>query len=205
MNILKDFFSGSIITTPFGWDRGPADAANLDPCGNVWPRLHHAIDRFGREVVESPIDAEAVIFLPRDAQGNSVLRLIGDDAEARLYHFRQAEFSDEAAAAIETGGKLAMGAPIAPAGDVGLGFGGAHLHYSIILWPGAYDDFLKEALGDEWDIDRTAAMAAQYGKPFLGQIAQRRVKWMNDAIIARVDPFSGRLGYFVDSWRIFGL
>jgi hypothetical protein len=196
------FFPKSVITTPFGWDAETFPSA---------PRLHHAVDRAGKGSVFSPVKAEKVIWIDSDSQGNSVLRLIFLGGEVRILHFLRDELDSLILASAISNAGIDAGTRIGPAGNKGIsisssGGDGRHIHYSLILSPGAYDDQLAQLAGPGWNSDRSSDFRAKYGKAFIQEAAIRGVRWMNQYVIAKADPYYvGRIRFVVDSVKLFGL
>jgi hypothetical protein len=205
MNLPLDcsvFFPSSTITTGFGWDP-------LTFPGH--PRIHTAVDRAGKGIVHSPVSASRTAWIDNDAEGCSVFRLFFDGGEFRMLHFLRAELDSGALAAAIAHAPLAKGAPIGPTGNHGLsvpmnGGTGRHVHYSLILEPGAYDNDLQVLSGGSWNSDRTSDYRAKYGAPFISQAAQRGIQWMNEFCIARNDPYyDGKLRFYINTYRFFGM
>lgn len=196
------FFPGSVITTRFGWDPVPPG-----------PRIHHAVDRAGTGIVCLPFDAERAEFIRADAQGNSVLRLFaaGGALELRLLHFLPGELSGEIQAAchIKRGRPLPAGTPIGPAGNAGLsvsvtGGDGRHVHYSLLLSPGAYDAELSR-LAPGWSSDASPAWRAQYGEAFDKEKRTRGIRWINGLALIKHDPWTGKDRIIVNTASVMGL
>jgi hypothetical protein len=195
------FYPGSSITTRFGWDP--------DPPG---PRIHHAVDRAGSAaIVCLPFAAERVEWIDEDANGCSVLRAFCDDStlELRMLHFLRAELSPGILEAVAKGRPTLTGQPIGPAGNKGLavskhGGDGRHVHYQLMLVPGAYDAEL-DTLAPTWSVDRRKELAARYGPAFLRDCVAREVAWINERALCRRDPWTGRLRIIIDSAGILGL
>jgi hypothetical protein len=189
------FLSNSQVTTGFGWD--PYTFKNR-------PRIHPAIDRAGRGIVRSPLKARRAIWIDDDAEGCSVLRLLFEGGELRLLHFIRGELDSGALAAAIAGAGLEIGSPLAPTGNHGLSVSsgkgdGRHVHYSLVLEPGAYDDDLLARIGQIWNSDYTSTYRARYGQSFIVDAAKRGITWMNAHVIARHDPYyDGKLRFYVN-------
>lgn len=196
------FFPHSTITTGFGWDPYTYPGH---------PRIHTAVDRAGKGIVHTPIAAEKTAWLDNDAEGCSVFRLFFDGGEFRMLHFLRGELDSGALAAALAGAPLGQGAPIGPTGNHGLsvsksGGDGRHVHYSLILEPGAYDEDLKTLAGAGWNSDHSADYRSRLGPAFIAQAAQRGIRWMNAFIIARADPYyDGKLRFYVNTDRLFSM
>jgi hypothetical protein len=188
------FFPGSTVTTRFGWD--------TDPPG---PRIHHAIDRAGSGIVHSPIAASSSAWIDNDAQACSVIRLIIDGGELRLLHFIRSELVEDTLQDLLKGASIEAGQPLGPTGNHGLsipskGGTGRHVHYSLVLKPGAYDKDLADHFGPGWKNDWSADYRAKYGRAYIEEAAKRGVRWANDSIIAKADPYAdGRLRFYVNT------
>jgi hypothetical protein len=195
------FFPGSQVTTAFGWD--PYTFRNR-------PRIHPAIDRAGKGLVHSPLKAERSAWIDNDAEGCSVLRLFFEGGELRLLHFIRGELDSGALAAAITGAGLEAGAPIGPTGNHGLsvaaGSGdGRHVHYSLVLEPGVYDDDLATKIGSIWNSDYSSSYRDRYKQPFIDEVRARGITWMNAHIIARHDPYyDGKLRLYINP-AVYGL
>jgi hypothetical protein len=195
------FLPGSQIAVGFGWD--PCTFKNR-------PRIHTAIDRAGMGIVRSPIAAEKTAWIDNDAEYCSVFRLFFAGGELRMLHFIRGELDSGALAAALVGAGLEIGAPIGPTGNHGLsvssnGGNGRHVHYSIILEPGVYNDDLEARLGASWNSDYSANFRAKYGPAFIDQVKQRCITWMNTKVIARHDPYyNGALRFYVNP-AVYGL
>lgn len=200
----KKFFPGARVTTAFGWDEGPANRASLDPSGSVWPRIHHALDLAGAGNVCCPFAPTLTKWDEDDGLGDSRLRIKGHGIEFRMLHFRREELNEETRVLILQGLPIDEGAAIGPAGDVGISFG-RHVHLEIILEPGARDSELYRMLGDRWNLDRQPYYAALYKKVYTDQVKKRKVLWMNEAIVSKVDPITGREAFYIDPRHILGL
>ena len=196
------YFPSSQVSVGFGWDPFTFPGR---------PRIHTAIDRAGPGVVRCPVKAERSAWIDDDAEDCSVLRLFFPGGELRLLHFIRGELDSGALAAGLAKAGLALGAPIGPAGNHGLsvssrkGGDGRHVHCSLILEPGQYDDDLAARIGASWNSDRSADYRSHYGQPFIAQASQRGITWMSAHIIARHDPYySGALRFYVDP-AVYGL
>jgi hypothetical protein len=195
MLYCKAFFPGSTVTTRFGWDEYTFPGR---------PRIHPAIDRAGRGTISVPVDAASSQWIRADSQGCSVLRLFFRGGELRMLHFNQAELSNGALAKALVGAPIAKGEKIGPAGNTGLsvsksGGDGRHLHLSLVLEPGTYDDQLCRVIGDGWNVDRAVSWRDRYGRPFIDECSRRSITWMNQHVIARYDPYyNGRMRYYID-------
>lgn len=199
---LSNFFPGSIITTDFGWDPWTFRGR---------PRIHVAVDRAGPGLVRSPIEAEQSSWIDNDAEGCSVFRLFFEGGEFRMLHFLREELDSGALASAITHAPLALGAPIGPVGNHGLsvpsrGGSGRHVHYSLILEPGIYDDDLAVLVGERWAEDLSSTYRTRLGPAFTSQVTIRGIQWMNESIIARKDPYyNGALRFYLNTNRLFGL
>ncbi|MBL8967012.1 MAG: hypothetical protein JNG85_08385 [Spirochaetaceae bacterium] len=193
------FFPGAQVTTRFGWD--------LEPPG---PRIHHAIDKAGRGIVCAPFGFERVEWIDRDALGCSVLRCFADSGqiELRILHFLKAELSPGLADAISRGRGLPAGAPLAPAGNVGLslsrsGGDGRHVHYSLLLDHTAYG-LEMTSLRPGWGVDKRAEFTKRYGPEFEADCKRRQVRWISEVACGKHDPWTQRERVIVDSMAFFG-
>jgi hypothetical protein len=201
LKVDKGFFLNSQVTTAFGWDPFTFKAR---------PRIHPALDRAGKGIVFCPVEAERSKWIDDDAEGCSVLRLFFPGGELRMLHFIREELDSGALSAGLAGAGLKMGSPIGPTGNHGLsasvnGGDGRHVHFSLILEPGAYDDELRAKIGSIWDSDYSADYRARYGTPFIDEAKKRGITWMNARIIARHDPYySGAIRFYVNP-AVYGL
>jgi hypothetical protein len=195
---LVNFFPGSTITTRFGWDK--------DPPG---PRIHHAVDRAGPGDVRLPFDAEKVEWIDADGQGNSVIRAFADGGalELRMLHFIRAEIDPDFLHAALAGHAVKEGAKIGPTGNKGLsvatvpGGTGRHVHYSLLLRPGIYDDEL-DALSPGWRVDLRDQLAHEHGPAFIRECTARGVIWINPEAMQKQDPWTGKARIIIDTARI---
>ena len=199
---VAGFYPESVITTRFGWDATTFPGA---------PRIHHAVDRAGPGIVRIPFDADRVEWHDADAQGNSVLRAFADGGamELRMLHFLPGELSAELRESIKHAREVPRGTPIGPVGNKGIavaaaGGTGRHVHYSLMLMPGFYDDQLDE-VAPGWRLDRTAEFSRLYGSHFVVERTRRAIRWMNDKVICKGDPWTNAERLVVDSATIFGL
>jgi hypothetical protein len=191
----KRFFPGSTITTRFGWDEDTFAGR---------PRIHPAIDRAGRGTVYVPVNALSCQWIDADSEGCSVLRLFFPGGELRLLHFNRDELDSGILASCLANASISKDSPIGSAGNTGIsvskrGGDGRHVHLSLIVEPGRYDDQLHRVIGDGWNNDRSSDWRARYGKPFIDECQKRSIFWMNQHIIARYDPYySGKPRFFID-------
>lgn len=197
------FLPYSLVTTDFGWDPWTFPGR---------PRIHPAVDRAGSGIVRSPVAAARSQWINNDAEGSSVLRLFFEGGEFRMLHFIREELDSGALAAAIAGAPLALGAAIGPTGNHGLSVSkngkgtGRHVHYSLVLEPGVYDDDLRYQVGRDWNADRTGEYRSKYGPDFSAQVTQRGISWMNEIVIARNDPYyNGSLRYYVNTGKLFDL
>jgi len=199
---LDDFFPRSVITTPFGWDTKTFPTR---------PRLHHAVDRAGSGIVHTPVEAESSQWIDDDAEGCSVLRLFFPGGEFRMLHFIRGELESAVLSAALVKAPIPAGTPIGPTGNHGLsvplnGGTGRHVHYCLILEPGVYDDKLKILAGAGWNNDHMSDYRSQYGKAFIADTAARGVRWMNEFIVARADPYyDGKLRFVVNTTKLWNV
>jgi hypothetical protein len=196
---LANFFPGSTITTRFGWDK--------DPPG---PRLHHAVDRAGPGVVHLPFDAEKVEWIDADAQGNSVIRAFADSGalELRMLHFLKEEVDPAFLHAALKGGPAPSGFPIGPTGNKGIFVAssegtGRHVHYSLLLKPGVYDEDLDQ-IAPGWNIDLKDQLVNEHGSAFIRECAARGVRWINTKALEKVDPWTGKARILIDTAGVLG-
>jgi len=202
MNLAFDpgFFPKSTVTTKFGWD---------DKTYPRSPRIHHAVDRAGPGVVSVPIDVDRVKWVDEDGLGCSVLRLQGNGFELRCLHFIKTELNATLVDAIKNYLSVKSGVVIGPAGNKGLsvaskGGTGRHVHYQLLLEPGAYDDQL-DAIHPGWLDNKIPEYTAKYGKKFTIEIAYRGILWMNEVAMEKYDPWFGKRLYCVDPLTLYGL
>jgi len=203
-DFLTDFYPASKVSTGFGWDIGPPTRAELDPSGAIWPRIHYGTDRHGAGLISCPINTLKTKWVRQDGNGNSVLRLIGDGVEVRMYHLNEPELDSSTRALVLQGLPIDKGATIGPSGNTGRSFG-RHLHYEVIAFPGTLDDALRRKYADLWDADKVPFYIDQYGGPFVRDVKKYRIRWMNDLALCRIDPYMAREVYLLDSRSIFGL
>jgi hypothetical protein len=161
-------------------------------------------DLWAENPVRVPCHYHQTKWIDDDGLGNSMLRLIGEDFELRMLHFFRAEISEEFAALMIQGLPAQCGDVIGPAGNMGVSFG-RHVHYALILAPGRFDDELIQAFGYEWDKDKLPGLVAQYGPALEQDRRARRIAWMNENVVARIDPYWGRESYQVNSVALLGL
>jgi hypothetical protein len=196
------FFPGSSITTPFGWDAETFPDA---------PRIHHAIDRAGPGVIRLPFDAERIEWIGADANGCSVLRAFALDGalELRMLHFIRDELKPEILRSAVVGRGAPAGIELGPAGNKGLSVSttrgdGRHLHYQLMLRPGAFDAELDQ-LTPAWSTNQREALAKRWGIAFLRECVTRKITWINGIALERMDPWTGRKRIIIDSAGILGL
>ena len=194
--------SGSVVTTGFGWDSGPV--GNKHP--EVWPRIHHAIDRAGPGIMTVPVTFDFAQWIPKDSLGCSVLRLINPREELRLLHINVSEMEPVTLDKLIQGKPLNKLDKIAPCGNTGMSFGdngGRHVHYTYMVLPGSYDDELIERFGDCWKQDKIPSMLANFGPDVARQIKARRISWMNSYVVCKVDPYWEKLMYVMNTEMVF--
>jgi len=188
------FFPGSQITTAFGWDPDP----------RFGPRVHHAVDRAGAGMVRLPFAAKRLDWKNADTVGNSVLRAFADPGiELRMLHFRPNERTPDLLNALRNGRGLPAGAPLAPAGDVGIG-SGRHVHYQLMLDPEC-DWTELDKLVPGWTQDDKTDWLSRYGLAFALERSRRGIRWINTRALRRADPWTGMDRIIIDSATILGL
>ena len=122
-----------------------------------------------------------------------------------MLHFIRAEIDKATLELALAHRPIPMGTTIGKTGNHGLsvsqnGGSGKHVHYSLILEPGKYDDALESSFGPGWKDDQRAAMRKAYGQVFDDQVKKRGIQWMNENIIAREDPYyNSALRYYVNT------
>ena len=157
-----------------------------------------------------PIEAERVEWYDADAQGNSVIRAFAHDrtVELRMLHFIKEELNPAFLELALKRAAVPAGMEIGPVGNKGLsvaaaGGTGRHVHYSLMLTPLIYDDYLDETFPG-WNIDKSEEYEKRYGPAFVVERAKRQVIWYSDRALCKMDPWTGKRRYIVDS-LIFGL
>jgi hypothetical protein len=199
---ISDLSPGIKVTGRPGWETGPKN-----PPPNIWPRYHLGTDLVSTGTIVCPIEGTATQWIPRDGQGNSVLRIMTRDEEVRMYHFKAVELGKEVQAAIQSGRGLHKGTPIAIPGNVGAvaGLGGGRvLHMLHIVRKAVYDEELTERFGDLWRGNVIDEEMARFGEPYAMQIQKHRIERANEILIERHDPFWGRQIYALNIANVFG-
>lgn len=192
------FFPGSVITTRFGWDPTPPG-----------PRIHHAIDRAGPGDLYTPEDYLRATWIPKDAQGNTILRLIGEGRELRIYHLYLTELSPTLREAIGLGKDVPAGTKIGPAGNVGIFVAsakgtGRHAHYVYYVDPQQHEEELDKRLTG-WQINRIKEIEAKLGRAFTDEIKKREISAYNDLAITKLDPWTKRVRVIVNTYAGWGM
>lgn len=203
MILNRRWFDGAInVNTPFGYD------CKTFPSN---PRIHLGQDyaplNGKRESTIAHTIISGKVQWHVDGQGNSILRQIWQDIEARYYHFRRDELTSDIIAALTVPGTIVEpGTAIGPAGNVGLkvagnGNDGSHVHL-VIVSPS--DKIVRQLIGSGWDVDASERYMLKYGDRFTDEALEWRVRWMNDRVIYRFDPMSQKYAYFLNPKVILG-
>jgi hypothetical protein len=220
MNVTRAFPYGEkvAITTGFGWDKGP-DITSLpksqqDAAKTIWPRFHKGVDlallnsvidklsfSFYMYPILSPVDAKGAIYVAKDDQGVSNLRLVGDWFEVRIKHMIYNELSRDILAIMDAKRDVPAGTRLGPTGNVGLSFGaapsyGRHLHYSFLTWGEEGEAYLKEKLSDGWNHDIAPELVAKNGAIVETIMGRGGIQWVGENVIRKSwDPFLQRACY----------
>lgn len=204
MILNRKWFDGAVnVNTPFGYDCKTFPSS---------PRIHLGQDYAPLNGKRESTIAHTIISGKLqwhiDGQGNSILRQIGKDIEARYYHFRRDELTSDIIAALTVPGTIVEpGTPIGPSGNIGLkiagnGNDGSHVHLVLIC----YDEkAIEQLLGAGWKIDERERYAMKYGNQFTEEALEWRVRWMNDKVIYRFDPMSQKYAYFLNPKVVLGV
>jgi hypothetical protein len=189
------WFPGSANAENFGWD--PETSEHKPP---IWPRVHLGNDYWSKSKTwPQAVITGAAEFMENDGDGNSILFLRAGAFEIQYYHFYKAELTPETRAACDKKGMIMAGAPLGPAGDVGVG-AGRHVHLVIKAKPGTD---LSPMLGVGWDEDKTKDFAEKYGDIFLEKALKRGILWMNEDVIYR-RVGGGPTAYYINPARVLG-
>lgn len=203
------FPSGSKITTNFGWDIGPKDVSKIDPNGEIWPRIHHAIDRISTGFMKVPFNYCRGYFIEKDKDFDySVLRLIIDNCELRILHINKNEIDKETKKKMDNGQLLIKNDYIAPCGNTGMSFDtnggdGRHAHYSFYIPCDLFDTELDNKFGKYWKEDLSKSMSKQYGKLFDQQISNRGIIWINSFAIKKWDKYWNKNMIIINTEKVF--
>lgn len=191
---------GSEVTTGFGWDVGPE---NADPL--TWPRIHHAIDRYGPGDICAPFDAGVARWIARDSLGCSVLRLMSGQAELRLVHINPPELDPDFFSLAFKMRPIPKGMRLGPCGNTGVSYGknaGRHLHYLYMVMPGAFSQELT-TLAPGWEKNDMPDLSKVHGIAFDREIDKRVIVSMNESVIRRWDPYWGREMLVLNTEKLF--
>jgi murein DD-endopeptidase MepM/ murein hydrolase activator NlpD len=202
----RDWFHGGVnVGTPFGWD-----TKTYYGSGRMHPAQDYAPNNGRREkdIPKAILSGRMTWMI--DAQGNSILRQIAGDFEARYYHFRRDELSSKVISAISVSGGdfVESGKEIGPVGNVGVsvagpGNDGSHVHLVIIC---KYDkiDSMASVIGADWNKDKTEYFSYNYGDEFVLKAREWRIDWMNENVICRFDPLTQAKAYYLNARKILG-
>lgn len=202
----REWFKGSVNSrTPFGWDTKTFSYGRMHPAQDYSPLNGRREETIAHAVIGGPVS-----WLVDDG-GNSVLRQYGDGVEVRYYHFKREELSSEVIAALTVKGTvIKAGTVLGPANHVGLsvasnGNDGSHVHLVIVAFPSIYED-IENIIGNKlWHTDKLDGFKRKYGEAFIVAVAQKKISWMNDDVIARFDPLSQKNAYYLNPRVVLGV
>jgi hypothetical protein len=144
-----------------------------------------------------------------DGQGNSILRQISGDFEARYYHFNRQELTSDIIAALSVPGLIVEpGVRIGPCSNIGIskagnGNDGSHVHLVIVCKEDKQTN-LTPLLGEGWAENKMDKYFLDFGNAFQELAQSWRVRWMNDKVIYRFDPMTQKYAYYLNPKAILG-
>lgn len=205
MTFNREWFKGAVnVKTAFGWDTKTFAWGRMHPAQDYSPLNGKREETIASTIIDGP-----VLWLI-DNQGNSVLRQFGNGIEVRYYHFKRDELSSDVIAALTVKGlSLKAGTPIGPANHIGIsvaspGNDGSHVHLCIVAFTEIYKDIETIMSNKLWHVNKIDEFARLYGEQFIVKVAEWKIAWMNENVIARFDPLSQKNAYYLNPRIVLG-
>jgi hypothetical protein len=159
--------------------------------------------------IKCPCNTIKTKWLDDDGEGNTLLRLIGDGYELRLFHLNREELNQETRAYILNGLPINKGDSI---GSIGSNikyeiydYSGRNLEYMLLLYPNYFDDDLKEKWGDYWMSDARKELINKYGVMLANDFIYKNIHKINGCMYSCIDKITKKLVYVVDSVDLLNL